>query len=125
MIEVVLHYHVSKSKVAVCMDFAYVYGGLQGGALRWRANGLSPTQGPCTNVDLRIIFMDLVDSTSATWVWIKVPSQRDILGNDLADKLATTPGAQLLTALSYGATPPSPPEPHYLPQWQEGGRWPV
>ena len=44
--------------------------------------------GSVTNVDLWSYLMSLLDTTSAVWVWIKVPSHIDIPGNEKADKLA-------------------------------------
>ena len=88
VIEVVQRYHDRNLKVAVCTDSAYVYGGVQGGAHKWRAWGWVTTWGPVTNVDLWSTLMTLLDSTLVVSDWIKVPSHVAIQGNERADKLA-------------------------------------
>ena len=88
MIEVVLHYQFSNLKIVVCTDSSYVHGGLQGGALNWRTSARVTPQGPVTNVDLWITLMNLVDATTVTREWLKVPSHVGSAGNERADVLA-------------------------------------
>ena len=111
MIEVVKSYHESTLKVGVCTDSGYVYGGVQGGTLRWRASGWVTAQGPVTNVDLWIVLMDLLDSMRAVWEWIKVPSHVDIPGNDKADALAEQgrPSSPLYCDVRRPPVPPRTP----------------
>ena len=88
IIETVSYYHDYQSKLAICTDSSYVFGGVQGTALRWRAAGWVTTPGPVTNVDLCIQFKTLLDTCCPVLGWINVPSHIDILGNDRADALA-------------------------------------
>ena len=61
---------------------------IRGSAFRWRTAGWVGQSGPVCNVDLWIRALDLVDKTSATVKWIRVPSHTDIPGNERADVLA-------------------------------------
>ena len=75
-------------KQATATDSAYVFSGLQGTPLRWRANGWVTVHGPVTNVDLWIELMDLIDRSVALVEWIKVPSHIGISTHNRADQLA-------------------------------------
>ena len=54
--------------------------------------------------------MDLLDSTTSTWEWIKVPSHVDIPGNTRADELAAQ-GRKSFTALQNSEAASAPPPP--------------
>ena len=88
VIETVLHHHDYQSKLAICTDSAYVFGGVEQTALRWRAAGWVTAQGPVTIVDLLIQLVTLLDTCCPVLEWIKVHSHIDIPGNDRADALA-------------------------------------
>ena len=70
------------------MDSQYVYDGLKGSAFRWRASGWVGQTGPVCNVDLRMVFLNLVDNITPTVRWRWVPSHTDIPGNERADSRA-------------------------------------
>ena len=46
VIQSVLHYHGYHIQLSVCTDCAYVFGGVEGTALRWRATGWVTSCGP-------------------------------------------------------------------------------
>ena len=59
---------------AVATDSSYVYGGVQGFAVRRRAQHWVTSKGPVLNGDLWIELLDLLDTAVASYEWIKVPS---------------------------------------------------
>ena len=91
-------------------DSSYVHSGLQGNAMRWRANGWVSPQGPVTNVDLWIDLMQVLDVSLAQFCWVKVPSHTDIAGNDRADALASAGrlASPLYATVRVRVTPPPP-----------------
>ena len=72
VIQTVLHYHSYSIKLCVCVDSAYIFGGVQGLALGWRAASWVTSQGPVTSVDQWIQLMDLLDTCALILEWIKV-----------------------------------------------------
>ena len=76
-----MHYGRQSVHVAVMTDSSYVHSGLQGNAMRWRANGCVSAQGLVTNVDLWIDLMQVLDVSLAQFHWVQVPSYTDIAGN--------------------------------------------
>ena len=119
-IEVLKYYGMQSIRLAVATDSAYVFSGVQGTALRWRANGWVTAQGPVPNVDQWIDLMNLIDSAVATLEWIKVPSHSGIAGNDRADQLAEegrkasplyiTAGGRVPRPMTPLQTPPQRPQ---------------
>ena len=75
-------------KLAVMVDSSYVEDGVQGNALKWRANGWLTVQGPITNMDLWIELMKCLDQAVAAIVWIKVLSHADIPGYGMRNSTA-------------------------------------
>ena len=73
---------------AVATDSSYVFGGVQGAAIRWRLQQWVTGQGPVLNVDLWIELLELLDNAIASYEWIKVPSHVQVEGNERADALA-------------------------------------
>ena len=65
VIEVILHDDVSFIKLALCTDSVYVYCGMQQSTIKLRVNGWVTAQGPLRTVDLWMIVMNLMDSTSS------------------------------------------------------------
>ena len=59
-------------------------------AWRWRSAGWVNKQGPVSNVDLWIRLLQLIDFSTLTIRWVKVPSHTVVVlgGNSRADKLA-------------------------------------
>ena len=77
--------HTHRHTFAVANVSSYVYGGLQGSAIKWRAQPWVTNKGPVLNVDLWIELLELLDSASASYEWIKVPSHVQLEGNERAD----------------------------------------
>ena len=80
--------HTKQHTFAVATDSSYVYGGVQGAAIKWRAQHWVTNKGPVLNVDLWIDLLELLDLASASYEWIKVPSHVQVDGNERADALA-------------------------------------
>ena len=120
VIEVISHNHDSRLKIA-CTDSAYVYGGLQGGAHRWCASGWVTAQGPVMNVHLWSLLMTLLDTTSAVWVQVKVPTHIDIPGNEKSGQTGRK-GTSSLSVVPYGTAPSQAPRnPAGLPPANRNG----
>ena len=117
VLEVVMHFGQQAVQVAVMTDSSYVHSGLQGNAMRWRANGWVSAQGPVTNVDLWIDLMQILDVSLAQFSWVKVPSHAGIPGNDRADELALAGRlSSPLYATVRARVPPPPHPPGYPPK---------
>ena len=80
--------HTRQHTFAVATDSSYVYGGVQGSAIKWQAQHWVTSKGLVLNVDLWIELLKLLDSASASHEWIKVPSHVQVEGNERADTLA-------------------------------------
>ena len=80
--------HTRQHPFAVATDSSYVYGGVQGAAIKWRAQQWVTNKGPVLNVDLWIDLLELLDQALASYEWIKVPSHVQMEGNERADALA-------------------------------------
>ena len=65
-------------KVAVATDLQYYYDGPTGSAFRWRRAGWVNKQGPVANVDLWIRLLSLVDGSTLSLRWVKVPTHTAI-----------------------------------------------
>ena len=77
-----------KATFAVATDSSYVFCGVQGSAVRWRAQHRVTSKGPVLNVDLWIELLELLDTAVPSYEWIKVPSHVQLKGNERADALA-------------------------------------
>ena len=73
---------------AVAGDSSHLFGGVQGAAIRWRAQQWVTSKGPILNVDLWIELFELLDNALASYEWIQVPSHAQVEGNERADALA-------------------------------------
>ena len=80
--------HTRNQQFAAATDYSYVYGGVQGSAIQWRAQQWVTNKGPVINVDLWIEMLELLDASVASYKWIKVPSHMQLEGNERADALA-------------------------------------
>ena len=118
-----MHFGHQAVQVAVMTDSSYVHSGLQGNAMRWRANGWVSAQGPVTNVDLWIDLMQILDVSLAQFSWVKVPSHAGIPGNDRADELALSGRLSSPLYATVRARVPPPPSPPWLPP--QGTLWKV
>ena len=76
--------HTRQHTFAVATDSSYVYGGVQGAAIKWRAQQWVTNKGPVLNVDLWIDLLELLDQASASYEWIKVLSHVQTEGNERA-----------------------------------------
>ena len=88
VIECVRRTSTRRAAFAVATNSAYVYGGVQGSTIRWRAQQWVTTKGPVLNVDCWMDLLELLDALVATYEWIKVPSHVQLEGNERADTLA-------------------------------------
>ena len=95
-------------KLATATASSYVYSGVQGSALKWRANSWVTAQGPVTNVDMWIRLMIPIDQSKAHLAWIKVPSHTGLQGNERADFLAEE-GRTKIPLYRTARNPPPPP----------------
>ena len=80
--------HTRNQQFAVATDSSYVHGGAQGSAIQWRAQQWVTSKGPVINVDLWIEMLKLLDTSVASYEWIKVRSHMQLDGNERADALA-------------------------------------
>ena len=96
-------------KLATATDSVDVSSGVQGSALKWRANSWVTAQGPVTNVDMWIRLMILIDQSKAHLAWIKVPSHMGLQGYERADFLAEA--GRKMSLLYRTARNPAPPPP--------------
>ena len=104
------HFSPMEIKLATATDSSYVYSGVQGSALKWRANSWVTAQGPVTNVDMWIRLMILIDQSKGHLAWIKVPSHTDLQGNERADFLAEE--GRKMSPLYKRTQNPTPPPSH-------------
>ena len=74
--------------IAVATNSSYVFGGLQGSAIRWRAQQWVTNKGPVLNVELWVELLEMLDVARAAYEWIKVPRHVQLDGNERADTLA-------------------------------------
>ena len=84
----VRHTHTRQHTLAVATDSLYVYGGVKGAAIKWRAQQWVTNKGPVLNVDLWIDLLELLDRALASYEWSKVPSHVQLEGNERGDALA-------------------------------------
>ena len=84
------HVQGSTGKLATATDSKYVYDGVTWLAYRWLDMGWVNSQGPVANVDLCITLLCLIDDTTMSLRWVKVPSHTVLAmeGNHQADCLA-------------------------------------
>ena len=112
-----MHFGQQAVHVAVMTHSSYVHLGLQGNAMRWRANGWVSAQGPVTNVDLWIDLMQILDVSLAQFSRVKVQSHAGIPGNDKADELTLSGRlSSPLYATVRARVPPPPHPPGYPPK---------
>ena len=72
-------------KLAVAIDFEYVYAGLQGAASRWRDNGWVSATGPVANVHLWQQLLETIQSSCTIFQWVKIPRHVGLHGNNVVD----------------------------------------
>ena len=101
-------------KFAIATDSQYIYDGVTGLAYKWHWSRWVNKQGPVATVDLLIRVLQLMDESSLTLRWIKVPGHTVVAieGNRRANLLAdkgrlSSPLYQVFSVperLVYGAT---------------------
>ena len=121
VIDTVRHYYRGQRRAAVAIDSSYVQNGLQGNAIKWRAQHWVLSQGPMINVDLWVELLGLPEEPRATCIGVKVPSHVDLEGNDKADHLAELGRRSSPLFLTVQHPMPAPRIPLQFP-WGLGGR---